>query len=66
MKDLGTLTAGTGTFQWMVPEAIIGRNYDEKSDIYPLSTNRLWEGLDIDKLNISSSVAMIDTRRSFN
>jgi len=37
MKDQSTLTAGTGTFQWMAPEVIQGKKYNEKSDIYSLA-----------------------------
>merc|ERR1712154_155506 len=42
IKDQSTLTAGTGTFQWMSPEIIQGKKYDEKSDIYSLGVI-FWE-----------------------
>jgi len=38
VKDIqDTMTAQTGTFQWMAPEVIGGRRYNEQADIYSLA-----------------------------
>lgn len=36
------MTDKIGTFQWMAPEVIIGRNYSEKADVYSFGII-LWE-----------------------
>jgi serine/threonine protein kinase len=37
LRDLSTvLTANVGTVQWMAPEVLTGRQYDESVDVYSL------------------------------
>lgn len=36
------MTDRIGTFQWMAPEVIVGKNYSEKADVYSFGII-LWE-----------------------
>jgi serine/threonine protein kinase len=33
-QDVGTMTGGLGTYQWMAPEVLANQRYSEKADVY--------------------------------